>query len=299
MKGQTFLILAAGNGTRLGPITAGGYPKPLVGVFDKPCFFYGLAAGIAAGYTKIGVIIKPGTRDLFTTHFGDGTSLGVHLEYIEQPEQIGTANAFVVASDFIEEDNVTLYLGDNIFIGDSFTQAMIEASNTQEGCTAFLYQVPLHEASKYGVAEYRNGQIISIEEKPSVPKSSLIIPGVYFCDNGVVEVARALKPSPRGEYEISDVLLHYLSQGTLKGVRLSRDVDWHDTGNVDSQQNAAVSVQRWQAERGAIVGSPEVEALKRGLIDTATFAARIEEPGIVKSAYANYLRDELAAYIAG
>lgn len=298
MPRKKLLILAAGNGTRLGPITAGGYPKPLVDVYDKPSIYYSIAAAIAAGYTEIGIIIQPGKKDLFVAHFGYGARLGITIEYIEQPDQCGIANAFIVAQDFIGEDGVTLMLGDNIFIGESFKAAMIEASNNGGSATVFALQVPLKEASSFGVVEIRNGKAVSIEEKPAQPKSPFIIPGMYFYDNSVVEAARQLKPSARGEYEISDLNQLYLERGDLRVVRLSNDVDWHDTGTPDTQLEAANAVQTWYRQHGTIFGSPEVEALKAGLIDVDQFMANVKQPGIVKSEYAEYLRQELEAYLA-
>jgi glucose-1-phosphate thymidylyltransferase len=290
MTKRKLIILAAGNGTRLGPITAGGYPKPLVGIYDKPCFYYSLASAIAAGYTEIAIIIKPGTRELFETHFQDGSPLGIRLEYIEQPKQIGTANAFVVAADFIGKDAVTLFLGDNIFIGEGFTQEMIRAGNTHQSAAVFLYEVPLEEASKYGVAEHTNGTITSIVEKPSQPKSPYIIPGVYFYDNSVIKIAQHLQPSPRGEYEVPDINLEYLKQNQLAGITLSPDIVWFDTGTEQSQHEAAECVRRWQSQYNTLLGSPEIEAFKMGLIDTEALQRRINQPGIKKSKYGEYLQ---------
>lgn len=298
MTRKKLLILAAGNGTRLGPITAGGYPKPLVDVYDKPCIYYSIAAAIAAGYTHIGIIIQPGKKDLFVAHFGYGAKYGITIEYIEQPEQRGIADAFIVAKDFIGADDVTLMLGDNIFISESFKDSMVEASNNGGSATVFALQVPLVEASKYGVVDIRNGKAISIEEKPEKPKSPFIVPGVYFYDNSVVEAARTLQPSARGEYEISDLNQLYLERGDLRVVKLSNDVDWHDTGTPDTQLEAANAVQTWYRQHGTIFGSPEVEALKAGLIDVEQFTANVEQPGIVKSDYAEYLRQELAMYLS-
>jgi len=298
MTGNKLIILAAGNGTRLGPITAGGYPKPLVDVYDKPCIYYSIAAAIASGHTSVGIIIKPGTQQLFVAHFGHGARLGIQIEYIEQPVQRGIADAFVVAKDFIGADGVTLMLGDNIFIGDSFTKAMIEAGNSNGSATVFALRVPLKEASKFGVVEFRNGKAVSIEEKPEKPKSPFIIPGVYFYDNSVIEAARTLEPSARGEYEISDLNQLYLERGDLRVVELSNDVDWHDTGTADTQLEAAIAVQTWYRQHGTIFGSPEVEALKAGLISVEQFTANANQPGIVKSAYGEYLQQELETYLS-
>ena len=298
MTHNKLLILAAGNGTRLGPITAGGYPKPLVDVYDKPCIYYSIAAAIASGHTQIGIIIQPGKKDLFVAHFGYGASLGITIEYIEQPVQRGIADAFVVAKDFIGADGVTLMLGDNIFIGESFAKAMLEASNSDGSATVFALRVPLAEAPKFGVVEFRKGKAVSIEEKPEKPKSPFIIPGVYFYDNSVVEAAHTLQPSARGEYEISDLNQLYLERGDLRVVELSNDVDWHDTGTADTQLEAANAVQTWYRQHGTIFGSPEVEALKAGLISVEQFTANATQPGIVKSAYGEYLQQELDAYLS-
>lgn len=298
MTQDVLIILAAGNGTRLGPITAGGYPKPLVDVYDKPCIYYSIAAAVAAGYTRIGIIIQPGKKELFVAHFGYGAKFGITIEYIEQPVQRGIADAFIVAKDFIGAGRVALMLGDNIFISDSFKDSMIEARNNGGSATVFALQVPLKEASSFGVVEIRNGKAISIEEKPEKPKSPFIIPGVYFYDNSVVEAARTLEPSARGEYEISDLNQLYLERGDLQVVKLSNDVDWHDTGTPDTQLEASIAVQTWYRQHGTIFGSPEVEALKAGLINVDQFTANVELPGIVKSDYAMYLRQELEAYLS-
>lgn len=268
MKG---IILAAGRGTRLGPITCGiggthiGASKPLVPTFDKPTIYYPLSDLVSAGIRDILVIAAPDNVDQFAGLLGDGSSLGISLSYTVQPKPRGIAEAFVIAEQFIGNDDVMLAFGDNIFSGKRFTSQLRE-STQPTGATVFAYHV--NNPSAFGVVEFdRQMRAISLEEKPSHPKSDFAVVGIYAYDNRVVDIAKQLTPSQRGELEITDVNKAYLEAGLLDVRVLDSDTNWFDTGTPESLLGAAVYVDEFQRRTGELLGSPEAAAYQAGTID--------------------------------
>lgn len=260
MKG---IILAAGRGTRLYPMTK-PVCKPLIPVYDKPLIYYPIATLMRAGIRDIMIIIPPDEEHSFENLLGDGSALGIHIEYAVQKVARGIADALVIGGDFIGDDNVCLVLGDNIFYYNGMEDLMQKATLNTEGATVF--GVYVDDPRPFGVVEFdEKGQAISIEEKPKVPKSNYIIPGLYFYDNKVVEIAKNLKPSARGEYEITDVNLEYLHRGELQVVPFERGLTWMDAGTADSVLEAAETVKALQ-KSGIYVGCLEEIAYQQGFI---------------------------------
>ena len=261
MKG---IILAAGKGTRLYPITK-PVCKPLLPVYDKPMIYYPLAALLQAGITDILIIVPPANTAVFRSLLGDGSRLGVHIEYKEQLVQRGIADAFMIGEDFIGRDSVCLVLGDNIFYGERLTDCLMKARAETSGAVVFGYYVD--DPRSFGVVEFDdNGRVLSIEEKPREPKSNYIVPGLYFYDNRVVEIAKEVKPSARGELEITSVNNAYLDMGELRAVTLDSDFTWFETGTADSLTEAANAVRRIQRETGRAIACLEEIACNQGRI---------------------------------
>lgn len=283
MKG---IILAGGSGTRLYPITQ-GISKQLMPIYDKPMVYYPLTTLISAGIREILVITTPEDRPAFERLLGDGSQLGLMLSYAEQPSPDGLAQAFIIGEDFIGDDSVALVLGDNIFDGSELTRILGETREV-EGGAIFAYEVS--DPQRYGVVEFDpDGTVLSIEEKPETPKSNFAVVGLYFYDNSVVEIAKSITPSERGELEITAVNDAYLKRGQLKVHRLHRGDVWLDTGTIDSMSEASAYVEVIQKRTGTVIGSPEVAAYREGFID-ASQLERLAEP-VMKSGYGRYLLD--------
>lgn len=283
MKG---IILAGGSGTRLYPITQ-GISKQLMPIYDKPMVYYPLTTLISAGIREILVITTPEDRPAFERLLGDGSQLGLMLSYAEQPSPDGLAQAFIIGEDFIGDDSVALVLGDNIFDGSELTRILGETREV-EGGAIFAYEVS--DPQRYGVVEFDpDGTVLSIEEKPETPKSNFAVVGLYFYDNSVVEIAKSITPSERGELEITAVNDAYLKRGQLKVHRLHRGDVWLDTGTIDSMSEASAYVEVIQKRTGTVIGSPEVAAYREGFID-ASQLKRLAEP-VMKSGYGRYLLD--------
>lgn len=282
MKG---ILLAAGKGTRLYPMTL-PVCKPLLPVYDKPLLYYPLAALIQAGISDILLIIPPDEGELFERLLGDGSRLGVHITYAVQPVPRGIADAFLVGEDFIGDDAVCLVLGDNIFHEDHLADKLAQACAHRTGATIFGYYV--EDPRAFGVVEFdEKGRAISIEEKPRFPKSHYIVPGLYFYDNRVVEIAKSLRPSARGELEITDVNNCYLAQGELNVVTLGRDFVWLDAGTADNLLVASQTVKRVQDETGRYIACIEELACRAGFIRTEQVHAQGLEQS--KTLYGQYL----------
>ncbi|MDN8605406.1 glucose-1-phosphate thymidylyltransferase RfbA [Corynebacterium ureicelerivorans] len=283
MKG---IILAGGSGTRLYPITQ-GISKQLMPIYDKPMIYYPLSTLISAGIREILVITTPEDRPNFERLLGDGSHLGIMLHYAEQPKPEGLAQAFLIGEEFIAGDSVALVLGDNIFDGSGISEVLGQIRGI-DGGAIFAYEVS--DPQRYGVVEFdADGTALSIEEKPDAPKSNFAVVGLYFYDNDVVEIAKSIEPSARGELEITSVNEAYLRRGDLKVHRLHRGDVWLDTGTVDSMSEASSYVEVLQKRTGTVIGSPEVAAYREGFID----AAQLEALGgqVLKSGYGRYLID--------
>ena len=281
MKG---IILAGGSGTRLHPLTL-AVSKQLMPVYNKPMIYYPLSTLMHAGIREILFITTPNDQPLFKHLLGDGSKLGCRFEYQIQDEPNGLAQAFVIGKQFIGNDNVALILGDNIFFGGGMGEKL-ESSNDPDGGLIFAYRV--HDPERYGVVEFDNqGKAISIEEKPENPKSNYAVPGLYFYDNEVIKIAENLKPSARGEYEITDVNQEYLKSGKLQVKTLPRGIAWLDTGTFTSLIQASNFVQTIEERQGFGVGCIEAVAYSNGFINNA----KLKELAIplLKSGYGNYL----------
>ncbi|WP_086666414.1 glucose-1-phosphate thymidylyltransferase RfbA [Lentzea kentuckyensis] len=282
MKG---IVLAGGSGTRLHPITQ-AVSKQLLPVYDKPMIYYPLSVLMLAGIREVLIISTPTDLPLFRRLLGDGSQWGMAFSYAEQAMPNGLAEAFVIGADFVGDDDVALVLGDNIFYGQGFSTTLTHHVSTLDGCVLFGYQVK--DPERYGVGEVdATGKLLSIEEKPAKPKSNRAITGLYFYDNGVVDIARNLKPSPRGELEITDVNLHYLREGRAQLVDLSRGFAWLDTGTHDSLLEAGQFVQVLEHRTGVRIACPEEIALRMGFISAEECYALGEKLG--KSGYGEYL----------
>lgn len=283
MKG---IILAAGKGTRLYPMTK-PICKPLLPVYDKPLIYYPLSVLQLAGIREVLVIVPPDDTAPFVRLLGDGSQLGMHITYIEQKIQRGIADAFLIGEEFIGDDNVCLILGDNIFHGPGLKECMEQAEANQRGATIFGYYVDHPEA--FGVVEFdENGKAISIEEKPKKPKSNYIVPGLYFYDNTVIEKAKTVKPSARGELEITSVNNLYLEEGDLNVVTLDKSFTWLDAGTEDSLLESALAIQKIQEEEGRYVACIEEQAMRNGWIGRSQLVYLSENLG--KTRYAAYLK---------
>lgn len=261
MKG---IILAAGKGTRLYPMTI-PVCKPLVPVYDKPLIYYSVATLISAGISDILIIIPPKEEDSFRSLLGDGSAFGVNISYAEQQVPRGIADAFLIGASFVGDDSICLILGDNVFYAPEFSKRLQKVGKENQGATVFGYYVS--DPRPFGVVEFdKEGVAISIEEKPSQPKSNYVIPGLYFYDAGVMDIAKNLAPSPRGELEITDVNKTYLAQNRLKVVPLEKDFLWLDAGNADSLLNASQAVKSTQVAEGRMIGCLEEISYEMGLI---------------------------------
>ncbi|MFT4060937.1 MAG: glucose-1-phosphate thymidylyltransferase RfbA [Edaphocola sp.] len=281
MKG---IVLAGGSGTRLYPITK-AISKQLMPIYDKPMIYYPLSVLMMAGIKEILIITTPEDQPGFIRLLGDGGQWGCRFEYVVQEKPNGLAQAFVLGADFIGADKVALVLGDNIFYGSGLAK-LLQENNDPEGGVIFAYQV--NDPERYGVVEFdQDFNALSLEEKPARPKSNYAVPGLYFYDNSVVEIAKNIQPSPRGEYEITDVNKEYLRQGKLKVGVLSRGTAWLDTGTHDSLMEASQFVQIIENRQGLKVGCPEEVAYRMGYIDVAQLET-LAEP-LRKSGYGEYL----------
>ncbi len=286
MKG---IILAGGSGTRLYPLTL-SVSKQLLPVYDKPMIYYPLSILLLTGIRDILIISTPRDLGLFKKLLGDGSSLGISLSYVEQPEPEGLAQAFILGETFIGDDNVCLVLGDNILYGDELSGLLGESSRLTKGGIIFGY--PVKNPSRYGVVEFdKQGRVLGLEEKPAHPKSKYAVPGIYFYDNQVVSIAKSLKPSARGELEITDVNKMYLERGELMVHLLGRGFAWLDAGTHESLQQAGTFVQAIQNRQGFRIACIEEIAFAKGYIDAARLLSLAER---YKNDYGDYLR-EIAA----
>ena len=283
MKG---IILAGGSGTRLHPLTL-AVSKQLMPIYDKPMIYYPLSSLLWSGIREILIISTPHDLPLFRQLLGDGTRLGCRFEYAVQEHPNGLAEAFIIGKDFIGNDKVALVLGDNIFYGTGLSD-LLQANNNPDGGIIYAYHV--NDPERYGVVDFDSeGNVLSIEEKPEHPKSNFAVPGIYFYDNDVVEIAANIKPSHRGEIEITDVNREYLRRGKLKVSILDRGTAWFDTGTFNSLMQASQFVQVIEERQGLKIGSIEEAAYKMGFINAEQLKA-LAQP-LLKSGYGTHLLD--------
>lgn len=282
MKG---IILAGGSGTRLYPATI-AVSKQMIPIYDKPMIYYPMSLLMRAGIRDVLVISTPLDLPGFRRLFGDGSHLGMNISYAEQAVPNGLAQAFVIGADFVGNDTAALVLGDNIFHGHALTEQLKSAAKLKEGAVVFGCYV--QDPERYGVVEFdKDFNAVSIEEKPAKPKSNYAVPGLYFYDNDVLEIARALRPSARGEYEITDVNKEYLRRGTLKVNLFSRDIDWFDTGTHDSLLQASSYVEAIEKRKGIKIACLEEIAFLNGFISREELRERGER--MSKTGYGQYL----------
>ncbi|MCP3889345.1 MAG: glucose-1-phosphate thymidylyltransferase RfbA [Desulfobulbaceae bacterium] len=287
MKG---IILAGGSGTRLYPLTK-VISKQIIPVYDKPMIYYPLSVLMLAGIREILIISTPHDLPRFEELFGDGSQLGLSISYAAQPEPEGLAQAFIIGKDFIGDDSVSLILGDNIFFGPGFSKILQDCAQIQEGGLIFGYLV--RDPERYGVVEFDDDkQVIGIEEKPEKPRSKYAVPGLYFYDNDVIKIAEAVKPSARGELEITDINNEYLRRDKLKVAPLGRGFCWLDTGTHESLQQASSYVQAVQERQGLKVACIEEIAYELGYIDVDQLASLATD--MLKNQYGQYIADFVA-----
>ena len=283
------IILAGGSGTRLHPVTQ-AVSKQLMPIYDKPMIYYPLSALMLAGLRDIMIISTPQDTPRFQELLGDGAKWGMNLQYAVQPSPDGLAQAFIIGRDFIGDDHAALVLGDNVFYGHELQQLLERAHARRDGATVFAY--PVSDPERYGVVEFdASGRAVSLEEKPKVPRSRYAVTGIYFYDNDVIEIAKNLKPSPRGELEITDLNRVYLERGRMSVELMGRGMAWLDTGTHDSLLEAAQFVQTIERRQGLKVCCPEEIAYRQGFIDAAQ-VERLAAP-LAKSGYGKYLKDML------
>ncbi|SDA58570.1 glucose-1-phosphate thymidylyltransferase [Lachnospiraceae bacterium G11] len=284
MKG---IILAGGSGTRLYPLTK-AISKQIIPVYDKPMIYYPLSTLMLAGIREIMIISTPRDLPVFKELFGTGEQLGLKLSYAIQEVPRGLADAFIIGAEFIGKDSVALVLGDNIFYGQSFSKLLMEVARREKGATIFGYYV--RDPREYGVVEFdENGKALSIEEKPEHPKSNYAVPGLYFYDNDVVDIAANVKPSARGEIEITSINNEYLRRGTLHVETMGRGFAWLDTGNPDSMLDATNFVAAFQKRQGLYISCIEEIAYKKGFIDKNQLL-ELAKP-LMKTDYGKYLTE--------
>ncbi|RZF58935.1 glucose-1-phosphate thymidylyltransferase RfbA [Sphingobacterium corticibacterium] len=281
MKG---IILAGGSGTRLHPLTL-AVSKQLMPVYDKPMIYYPLSTLMLAGINEILIISTPQDLPHFEKLLGDGSHIGCKFSYKVQPSPDGLAQAFILGEEFIGQDKVALILGDNIFYGSGMSKLLQSCADPDGGC---VFAYPVHDPERYGVVEFdRENKVVSIEEKPTEPKSNYAVPGLYFYDNDVVEIAKNIQPSPRGELEITDVNKEYLKRGRLSVGVFDRGTAWLDTGTIQSLMQAGQFVQVIEERQGMKVGAIEEVAYRMGWIDKEQL--RSVAKSLIKSGYGSYL----------
>ncbi len=281
------MILAGGSGTRLHPITK-AVSKQLLPVYDKPMIFYPLSTLMLAGIREILIITTPEDSNAFQRLLGDGTSLGIRLEYAIQPNPDGLAQAFLIGSDFLSGSPAALVLGDNLFHGNELVPQLIASNSSRLGATVFAY--PVKDPKRYGVVEFDSfGKVVSLEEKPDNPKSRYALTGLYFYDETVVERAKKVQPSSRGELEITDLNLQYLVEDSLNVEVMSRGMAWLDTGTCDSLHEASAYIRTLEYRQGLKVGCPEEVAWRKGWINSGQLE-ELAHP-LMKSGYGEYLLD--------
>lgn len=284
MKG---IVLAGGSGSRLYPITR-GISKQLLPVYDKPMIYYPLSVLMLAGINEILLITTPEDRECFERLLGDGSDFGISLEYAIQPSPDGLAQAFIIGEDFIGQDSVCLILGDNIFWGQGFTPILLDAAKKIDGATVFGYEV--NDPERFGIVEFDSEMnVLSIEEKPKIPKSNYAVTGLYFYDNRVIEYAKRVQPSSRGELEITSINQMYLKNNSLSVKLLGRGFAWLDTGTHDSLLDASSFVETIQKRQGYKIACLEEIAFNKGWMDSDSIKQKIR--GNLKNAYSNYLNE--------